>query len=116
MFGRCALRLRQCVHLARKRGFLPRCSTAGSGALVARYRQVYAPCKAETKNGHKRYGAMQAHRCGVLGYKDARRKRLGQRNALGGRGGRDLPTSTEILGGVFGSERLPDFDRKFVPE
>jgi hypothetical protein len=40
-----------------------------------------APCEAETGNGHKRRSAKQAHRCGVLGYKGARRKRLVQRNA-----------------------------------
>jgi hypothetical protein len=38
--------------------------------------------KAETGNGHKRRSAKQAHRCGVLGYKGARRKRLAQRNAF----------------------------------
>src|SRR5216683_8411006 len=81
MFGRCAVRLRQCIHLARKRGVLSRRSAAGSGSLVARHRQVHAPCEAETGNGHKRRSAKQAHRCGVLGYKGARRKRLVQRNA-----------------------------------
>src|SRR6516225_820611 len=62
MFGRCALRLRQCIHLARKRGVLSRRSTAGSGPLVRRQRQV--------------------HRCGVFGCKGAGRKRLAQKNAL----------------------------------
>src|SRR6266513_2800904 len=81
MFGRCALRLRQCIHFAPKRGVLSRRSAAGSGPLVARHRQVHAPCEAETRNGHKRRSAKQAHRCGVLGYKGARRKRLVQRNA-----------------------------------
>src|SRR6266478_3832212 len=79
MFGRCALRLRQCIHCARKRGVLSRRSAPGSGALVARYRQVHAPCKVETGNGHECRSAKQAHRCGVLGYKGARRKRLDQR-------------------------------------
>jgi hypothetical protein len=60
---------------------------AGSGPLVARHRQVHAPCEAETGNGHKRRRAKQAHRCGVLGYKSARRTRPVQRNALGGRRG-----------------------------
>jgi hypothetical protein len=78
--GRCALRLRQCIQFARKRGVLSRGSAAGSGALVARRRQVHAPCEAETWNGHKRRSAKQAHRCGLLGYKGARRKRLAQRN------------------------------------
>src|ERR1700704_2556524 len=87
MFGRCALRLRQCIHFARKRGVLSRRSAAGSGPLVARHRQVHAPCEAETGNGHERRSAKQAHRCGVLGYKGARRARLAQRNALGGRRG-----------------------------
>src|SRR2546422_4464813 len=81
MFGRCALRLRQCILLARKRGVLSRRSAVGSWPLVARHRQVHAPCEAETGNGHKRRSAKQAHRCGVLGYKGARRKRLVQRNA-----------------------------------
>src|SRR5260370_33668154 len=76
MFGRCAIRLRQCIHFPRKRGFLSRRGAAGSGPLVARHRQVHAPCEAEIGNGHKRRGAKQAHRCGVLGYKGARRKRL----------------------------------------
>src|SRR5882724_1104724 len=76
MFGRCALRLCECIHLARKCGVLSRRSTAGSGSLVARHRQVHASCKAETGNGHKRRSAKQAHRYRVLGYKGARRKRL----------------------------------------
>src|SRR6516225_2333309 len=76
MFGRCALRLRECIHLARKRGVLSRSSAAGSGPLVARHRQVHASCEAETGNGHKCRGAKQAHRYGVLGYKGARRKRV----------------------------------------
>src|SRR2546426_167601 len=81
MFGRCALRVRQCIHFARKLGVLSRRSAARSGPLVARHRQVHAPREAETENGHKRRSAKQAHRCGVLGYKGARRKRLVQRNA-----------------------------------
>src|SRR5579859_1903282 len=76
MFGRCALRLRQCIHFARKRGVLSRRSAAGSGPLVARHRKVHAPCEAETGNGHKRRSAKQAHSGGVLGYKGARGKRL----------------------------------------
>ena len=51
-------------------------SAAGSGPIVARHRQVHAPCEAETGNGHKCRSAKHAHRCGVLGYKSARRKRL----------------------------------------
>src|SRR6266851_8309432 len=81
MFGRRALRVRQCIHFARKRGVLSRRSAVGSGPLVARHRQVHASCEAETGNGDKRRSATQAHRCGVLGYKGARRKRLAQRNA-----------------------------------
>src|SRR5882762_11102722 len=77
MFGRCALRLRQCIRFARKRGVLSRRSAAGSGPLVARHRQVHAPCEAETGNSHKRRSTKQADRHGVLGYKGARRKRLG---------------------------------------
>src|SRR2546421_8077798 len=83
MFGRRALRLRQSVHLARKRGVLTRRGAARSGPLVARHRQVHASCEAETGNGHKRSSAKQAHRCSVLGHKGPRRKRLAQRNALG---------------------------------
>src|ERR1017187_1172686 len=78
MFGRCAFRLRQCIHFARKRGVLSGRSAAGSGRLVARYRQVHAPCEVETWNGHERRSAKQAYRCGVLGYKGARRTRLAQ--------------------------------------
>jgi hypothetical protein len=85
MFGRCALRLRQCIPFARKCGVLSRRSAAGSGSLVARHRQVHAPCEAETGNGHKRRSAKQADRHGVLGYKGARRKRLAHRNASRGR-------------------------------
>src|SRR6266704_4300924 len=81
MSGRCALRLRQCIHFARKRGVLSWRSAAGSGPLVARHRQVHAPCETETGNGHKRRSPKQTHPYGVLGYKGARRKRLDQRNA-----------------------------------
>ena len=63
-------------------GFFHGAGAAGSGPLVARHRQVHAPCEAETGNGHKRRSATQAHRCGVLGYKGARRKRLAQRKRL----------------------------------
>src|ERR1039457_1509474 len=73
MFGRCALRLRQCIYFARQRGVLSRRSAAGSGPLVARYRQVHAPCQVEAGNGHERRSAKHAHRCGVLRYKGARR-------------------------------------------
>src|ERR1700736_6882101 len=76
MFGRCALRLRKCIHFARERGVLSRRSAAGSGPLVARHRQVHASCEAETGNGLKRRSAKQTHRYSVLGYKGARRKRL----------------------------------------
>src|SRR5215813_3818658 len=76
MFGRCALRLRQCFHFARKRGVLSRRIVARSGPLAAGYGQVHAPCEAKTRNVHERHSAKQAHRCGVLGYKVARRKRL----------------------------------------
>src|SRR5271156_2444715 len=34
MSGRCALRLRECIHFARKRGILSRRSAAGSGRLL----------------------------------------------------------------------------------
>src|SRR5713226_4606843 len=77
MFGRCAFRLRQCIPFARKRGVLSRRSAAGSGSLVARHGQVHAPCEAETGNNRKLRSAKQADRYGVLGYKGARRKRLG---------------------------------------
>jgi len=86
-----ALRLRQCIHVTRKRGVLSRHGPAGSGPLVARHGQVHAPCEVETGNGHKRRSAKQAHRCGVLGYEGARRKWLVQRNALGGRRGCEPP-------------------------
>src|SRR6516162_1810498 len=82
MFGRCALRLCECLRLARKRGVLSRRSTAGSGPLVARHRQVHASCEAETGNGHKRRSAKQAHQYGILGYKGARRKRLAQNGQI----------------------------------
>src|ERR1700692_65504 len=81
MFGRCGLCLRQCIHVVRKRGILPGLSATGSGPLVARHRQVHAPCEAETWNSHKGRRAEQAHQCGVLGYKGARRTRLAQRKA-----------------------------------
>src|SRR6516162_2336018 len=76
MFGRCALRLRQYIHLARKRGFFSRRSTTGSSPLVARHRQVHASCEAQTGSGHKRRSAKQAYQYGVLGHKGAGRKRL----------------------------------------
>jgi hypothetical protein len=40
--------VRQCIHLARKRGVLSRRSAPGSGPLVARHRKVHAPCEAKT--------------------------------------------------------------------
>src|SRR6267142_5597456 len=55
-----------------KRGVLSRRRAAGSGPLVARQRQVHAPCEAESGSGHKRRSAKQAHRWGVRGYKGAR--------------------------------------------
>ena len=55
---------------------------AGSGTLAARHRQVHAPCEVETGNSYERRRAEQAHRCGVRGYKGARRKRLAHRNVL----------------------------------
>src|SRR3954453_19027479 len=76
MSGRRALRLRQCIHFARQRGILSRRSTAGSSTLVARHRQVHAPCEIETGNGHKRRRAQRTHRGGVLAYKSACRNRL----------------------------------------
>jgi hypothetical protein len=59
-------------------GFFHGAAAAGSSSLVARHRQVHAPCEAETGNGHKRRSVKQADRHGVLGYKGARRKRLAQ--------------------------------------
>src|ERR1017187_142443 len=76
MFGRCALRLRQCVHFPRKRGVLSRRSAAGSGPLVARHRQVHAACEPETGNGPRRRIAQQAHQDRVLGHKGARGERV----------------------------------------
>src|SRR5258707_1031325 len=76
MFGRCALRLRQRIQLARKRGLLSRRSAVGPCPLVARHRQVHAPRETETGNGHQRRSAKQAHRYSVLGHKGASRKRL----------------------------------------
>src|SRR5260370_6401326 len=74
-----------------KRGVLSRRSAAGPGSLVARHRQVHAPCEAGTGNGRKRRSAKQADRHGVLGYKGARRKRLAQRSASRGRRGCEPP-------------------------
>jgi hypothetical protein len=84
MSGRCGLRLRQHIHISRKRRILSRRIAAGPGSLVARHRQVDAPCEPETRNGHKRRSAKQAHRRGVHGYQTARRTRLAQRSTLGG--------------------------------
>src|SRR5260370_19726191 len=95
MFGRCALRLRQCIPFARKCGVLSRRSAAGSGSLVARHRQVHAPCEAETGNGHKCRSAKQADRHGALGYKGARRKRLGGWSILN-------PTTESVGSQAFG--------------
>src|SRR5580700_59670 len=96
MLGRCALRLRQCIPFARKRGVLSRRSAAGSGLLVARHRQVHAPCEAETGNGRKRRSAKQADRHGVLGYKGARRKRLAPRNASRDQRGCEPPNMSHV--------------------
>ena len=109
MFGRCALRLRQCIPFARKRGVLSRRSAAGSGSLVARHRQVHAPCGAEAGNGHKR--AKQADRHGVLGYKGARRKRLAHRNASRGRRGSEPPNMSHT-----DRERARCSRRSMLPE
>jgi hypothetical protein len=65
-------------------GFFSRRIAAGPGSLVARHRQVDAPCEPETRNGHKRRSAKQAHRRGVHGYQAVRRTRLAQRSTLGG--------------------------------
>src|ERR1700722_3432651 len=86
MFGRCALRLRQYIHIARKRGILSRRRAAGSRPLIARHWQVHAPCEVETGNGHEQRSAREPHRDGVLGYKGAYRTRLAQGKALRGRG------------------------------
>ena len=102
MLGRCALRLRQCVPFARKRGVFSRRSAAGSGSLVARHRQVHAPCEAETGNSHKRRSAKQADRHGVLGYKGARRKRLGGWSTLN-------PTREEKISGPSTSLRVNEW-------
>ena len=40
-----ALWLRQCIYFARKRGVLSRRSAPGFDPLVARHRQVHAPCE-----------------------------------------------------------------------
>ena len=96
MFRRCALRLRQCIQFARKRGVLSRRSAAGSGSLVARHRQVHAPCEAEIGNGHKLRSAKHADRHGVLGYKGARRTRLIHRNASKGRRGCEPPGAPRV--------------------
>src|SRR5438034_4549817 len=78
MFGRYALRLCQCIYLARQRGVLSWRIAAGSGPPVARHWQVHAPCQTETRNSRERRSSKQAHRHGVLGYKGACRKRLAQ--------------------------------------
>src|SRR5690348_9055296 len=54
MFGRCSLRLHQCIHVARERGVLSRRRAAGSSAVVARDRQVHAPCEVETSGRESR--------------------------------------------------------------
>jgi hypothetical protein len=111
MFGRCTLRLRQCIPFASKRGVLSRRSAAGSGSLVARHRQVHAPCEAETGNGHKRRSAKQADRHGVLGYKGARLKRLAHRNASRGRRECEPPNMSHI-----DRERARCSRRSMLPE
>jgi hypothetical protein len=62
--------------------------------------KFHASCEAETGNGHKRRSAKQPHRCGVLGYKGARRKRLAQRSALGGGRGCESQISKDMLHSV----------------
>src|SRR5882757_255808 len=97
MFGRCALRLRQCIPFACKRGVLSRRGAGGPGSLVARHRQVHAPCEVEIGNGHKRRSARQADRDGVLRYKGARRKRVVHRKRLDGPKTRRLGVIRSIL-------------------
>jgi len=57
--GGCALRLRECIPFACKRGVLSRRRAAGSGSLVARHRQVHAPCEAETGTATKHRSSKQ---------------------------------------------------------
>ena len=111
MFGKCALRLCQCIHRARQRGVLSRRIAVGSGPLVARRRQVHAPCETETGNRRGRRSSTQAHRYGVLGYKGARRKRLAQRDALRGRRGYEPPLVTICRAAFTDVRRRVDFRR-----
>src|SRR5215469_10320167 len=85
MFGGRAIRLRECFHVARERRVLSWRRAAGPSPVVARERQVHAPCETKAGNGYKRRGSKQAHRGGVFGHKGARRKRLAESNASGRR-------------------------------
>src|SRR5579883_2280391 len=78
MLRRCALRLREYIHIACKCGFLSRRSAAGSGSLARRRRQVHASCEAEAEKGRKRGSVKKSDRFGLHGHKGARRKRLAQ--------------------------------------
>src|SRR5215472_64717 len=77
MPGRCAIRIRQCVLLARECRVLSRRLAAESGPPVARHRQVHAPCEAEAGNGHRCRSTQQADRCGVRGHQGACREWIG---------------------------------------
>jgi hypothetical protein len=69
LFGRCALRLRQCIRLVRKRGVLSRSSAAGSGPLVAGTGKFMRHVKLRPGTATNAAAPKQAHRCGVLRYK-----------------------------------------------
>ena len=74
MFGRCAVRICECIYLACERGVLSgrfRCRIRPVCCAAAK--QVHAACATETGNGPARGGSQQAHRNGVLGYEGARR-------------------------------------------
>src|SRR5579883_299178 len=106
MLRRCALRLREYIHIACKCGFLSRRSAAGSGALAGRRRQVHASCEAETGRGRKRGSANKSHPFGIHGHKGARRKRLApvkQRPAVNNYGSHYWTASVATL-----LLRLPD--------
>ena len=71
MFGRCALRLRQCIHFPRQRGFFQGAALPDPARLLQGAGN-HASREAEAGNSHKRRGAKQAYRPRVLGYQGAR--------------------------------------------
>jgi hypothetical protein len=87
LFGGCALRLRQCIQLACKRGVLSRRSAAGSGSFVARHRQFMRHVKLRPGTATNTAALSMLVDAAYSDIKVRVEKRLAHRNASRGRRG-----------------------------